>query len=252
MKKIGIVGGVAWPSTADYYRLICQGANAHFRARGHRPPLPTPWIAIESVNQAETRALRGTPEGGEASWAGFDAAFRDAFLRLQAAGCDFGLLASNTPHARLHAIRRGLDLPILDMIDLAARAAAATGAARALVLGTSVTMRGARYPEALRAAGVVPNPRLPEAEIDAMQALIDDDFDGGATPAGTDRLLDACRRHVAEPATTAVLLACTELPLAFPDHADDPVFEAEGFRFVNTSAVHAKAALAAALGEGIA
>ncbi len=39
MKKIGIIGGLAWPSTADYYRLICAGANAHFRSLGH--PMPT-------------------------------------------------------------------------------------------------------------------------------------------------------------------------------------------------------------------
>lgn len=252
MKKIGLVGGVGWPSTADYYRLICSGANAHFRALGHPPPLPTPPIAIESVNQAETRALRGRTGAGEAGWAAFDTVFRDAFRRLAAAGCDFGLIASNTPHSRLHAIRRGLDLPILDMIVEAARATAATGAVHALVLGTSVTMHGDLYPGALRALGVEPIPRLPEAEIEAMQALIDHEFYEGATPAGAARLIEACRRHVPDPASTAVLLACTELPLAFPDHADDTVFEAAGFRFVNTSAVHARAALAAALGESAA
>jgi len=248
MKKIGIVGGVGWPSTIDYYRLICSGANAHFRARGHPPPLPVPWITIESVNQAETRALRGKPGEGEAGWAAFDAVFRDAFRRLQAAGCDFGILASNTPHARLHAIRQGLDLPILDMIEASAQAAAGTGAKRALVLGTSVTMHGDLYPRRLRALGVEPNPRLPEAQIEAMQALIDHEFYAGATPAGTAGLLQLCRRHVPDPEHTAILLACTELPLAFPDHADDPVFAAEGFRFVNTSVVHARAALTEALG----
>lgn len=248
MRKIGIVGGVGWPSTIDYYRLICQGANAHFRARGHAAPLPTPPIAIESVNQAETRALRGRPDG--TGWERFDAVFRDAFRRLGASGCDFGILASNTPHARLHAIRQGLDLPILDMIAENARAAAATGARRALVLGTSVTMQGDLYPDALRALGLQPNPRLPDSEIAAMQALIDEDFYSGATPAGAARLIEACRRHAPEPADTVILLACTELPLAFPDHVDDAVFEARGFRFVNTTAVHARAALAQALGEG--
>jgi len=250
MKKIGIVGGVAWPSTVDYYRLICQGANAHFRALGYEPPLPTPWIAIESVNMAETRSLRGKPDG--TGWESFDAAFRDAFRRLSASGCDFGILASNTPHARLHAIRQGLDLPVIDMIEAVAEATAASGAKHALVLGTSVTMRGPRYPEALRAAGVESNLRLPEAEIEAMQALIDDEFYEGATETGTARLIEVCGRHATDPAGTAILLACTELPLAFPDHADAPVFEAHGFRFVNTTVVHARTALAKALeGEGV-
>jgi len=246
MKKIGIVGGVGWPSTMDYYRLICSGANARFRAQGHPPPLPTPPIAIESVNQAWTRGLRGT-EGDEASWAGFDAAFRDAFLRLEAAGCDFGLIASNTPHARLHAIRQGVTMPIVDLLEEASRTAAATGAQKALVLGTSVTMRGTIYPRLLADLGLEPNPRLPEPEIEAMQHLIDHEFYSGATPTGAADLIATCRRLVANPSDTVVLLACTELPLAFPAHADDPVFEAEGFRFVNTSAAHAAAALEMAL-----
>jgi len=245
MKKIGIVGGVAWPSTADYYRLICQGANAHFRALGHPAPLPTPPIAIESVNQAETRALRGRPDG--TGWEGFDAVFRQALLRLEAAGCDVAVIASNTPHARLDAIREGVALPVISIVDATAEAARASGAARALVLGTSVTMRGDLYPRRLRALGIQSNPPLPEAEIEAMQALIDHEFYEGATPAGAARLIETCRRHVAEPGDTAVLLACTELPLAFPAHAADPVFEAEGFRFVNSTAAHAGAVLAAAL-----
>ena len=44
MRKIGIIGGLAWPSTMDYYRLICSLTNAHFRAQGHDVPLPAPPI----------------------------------------------------------------------------------------------------------------------------------------------------------------------------------------------------------------
>jgi aspartate racemase len=245
MKKIGIIGGLAWPSTADYYRLICSGANAHFRARGHPMPLPVPPMTVESVNIAETRKLRGNPDG--TGWEAFDTVFRDAFRRLERAGCDFGLIASNTPHARLAAIRQGLDLPIISIIEETARETQRLGTSRALVLGTAVTMRSTLYPDALRARGVEPNPRLPEAEIEAMQRLIDTDFYDGATPEGRDRLLNVCRAHAPDPANTAILLACTELPLAFPAHADDASFEVDGLRFVNTSVVHAKAALAEAL-----
>ena len=245
MKKIGIIGGLAWPSTADYYRLICTGANAHFRAQGHPMPLPTPPIVIESVNMAETRKLRGNPDG--TGWQRFDTVFRETFRRLERAGCDFGIIASNTPHARLDAIRQGLDLPIISIIEETAREAARIGASHALVLGTAVTMRGVQYPRRLRELGVAPNPRLPEAEIDAMQRLIDTEFYQGATRAGASQLLEVCRQHAPDPAHTAILLACTELPLAFPAHSDDASFQAQGFRFVNTSVVHARAALAEAL-----
>ncbi len=244
MRKIGLLGGMAWPSTLDYYRALCTGANARFRAEGHGAPLPTPPIVIDSVNIAETRALRGV-EGDEASWAGYDAAILGVFERLAGAGAEVLAMASNTPHARLDAIRERLPGPVVSILDETASVAAERGATRALVLGTSVTMRGGHYPAALRAHGIAPVPRLPEAEIEAMQRLIDTEFYDGATPSGRAALLDRCDRHGGRAADTAVLLACTELPLAFPDHLDDPVFEAEGFTFINTAAAHVRGILRA-------
>lgn len=247
MKKIGILGGVGWASTLDYYRGICAGSwkrqsDAGVKARSG--PLPCPRITIESVNQAQTRSLRGQP-GDEASWAAFDAVFREAMLVLQQAGCDFAVIASNTPHTRLHAIRQGITMPILSIFDATAEATAQNGVASALVIGTRVTMQAGNYGEVLAQHGVTANGLLPEAEIDEAQAMIDEDFHGGASPSARDRLLRFCNRHAS--ADTAVILACTELPLAFPDHIDDVSFEAEGFLFINPSAAHVAAALERAL-----
>ena len=139
MKKIGLLGGMAWPSTIDYYRAICEGATAYHRARGADVPVPVPWITIESVNMAETRALRGR-EGGEASWQDFDAAIAGVLQRLEAAGCDLVAMASNTPHARLHAVRDAVSVPIISILDQTAKAAAATGSMNALVLGTAICL----------------------------------------------------------------------------------------------------------------
>ena len=246
MKKIGLLGGMAWPSTIDYYRAICEGANAHFRAEGAALPLPVPWITIDSVNIAETRALRGR-EGDEGSWAAYDAMLLGVFERLVAAGCEVLAMASNTPHARLHAIRDRVKTPIVSILDETAKAASESGTARALVLGTSVTMEGAHYPRTLREHGVTPNEPVPQDEIDAMQHLIDTEFYEGATPKGRAGLLEMCERHVADPRDTSVLLACTELPLAYPEHRDEAVFEADGYHFVNTAAAHVAAILRTAL-----
>ncbi|WP_319546447.1 aspartate/glutamate racemase family protein [Ruegeria conchae] len=244
MKKIGILGGVGWASTVDYYRAIAEGAGRYFAERGHGSPLPIPPMTIESVTQAETRALRGVA-GDEDSWAAFDAVFREALLTLEHAGCDFGIIASNTPHARLHAIREGVSMPILSIFDATADATASTGATNALVLGTAITMQATNYADRLAAEGITANTRLPEPEIAEMQAMIDSDFYGGASDTAHARLLAFCNKHAAP--GTAILLACTELPLAFPDHLDDPVFEADGHLFINPSAAHVAAALNEAL-----
>ncbi|MEX0339829.1 MAG: aspartate/glutamate racemase family protein [Arenibacterium sp.] len=244
MKKIGILGGVGWASTIDYYRGICAGANAYFEARGATSPLPVPPITIESVVQSQTRALRGKP-GDEESWAAFDAVFRAALLTLEQAGCDFAVMASNTPHTRLHAIRQGVTLPVLSIYDATAEATAAQNPKRALVLGTAVTMQSDKYARALATAGVAANPMLAEPAIAEMQAMIDEDFYGGAGPNARSRLLSYCAEH-SRPGD-AILLACTELPLAFPDHIDDVVFSADGYQFINPSAAHISAALREAL-----
>ncbi|RLK08089.1 aspartate/glutamate racemase family protein [Ruegeria conchae] len=244
MKKIGILGGVGWASTVDYYRAIAEGAGRYFAERGHGSPLPIPPMTIESVTQAKTRALRGVA-GDEDSWAAFDAVFREALLTLEHAGCDFGIIASNTPHARLHAIREGVSMPILSIFDATADATTSTGATNALVLGTAVTMQATNYADRLAAEGITANTRLPEPEIAEMQAMIDSDFYGGASDTAHARLLAFCNKHAAP--GTAILLACTELPLAFPDHLDDPVFEADGHLFINPSAAHVAAALNEAL-----
>ncbi|SDX56859.1 aspartate racemase [Ruegeria halocynthiae] len=246
MKKIGILGGVGWASTVDYYRAIAEGAGRYFAERGHGSPLPIPPMTIESVTQAKTRALRGVADNEE-SWTAFDAVFREALLTLEHAGCDFGIIASNTPHARLHSIRNGVSMPILSIFDATAEAAASTGATKALVLGTTVTMQATNYAERLVAEGITANPRLPETEIAEMQAMIDSDFYGGASETAHARLLAFCNKHAAP--GTAILLACTELPLAFPDHLDDPVFEADGHLFINPSAAHVSTALSEALEE---
>ncbi|WP_171178012.1 aspartate/glutamate racemase family protein [Ruegeria sp. HKCCD8929] len=244
MKKIGILGGVGWASTVDYYRAIAEGAGRFFAERGHGSPLPVPPMTIESVTQAKTRALRGNPDD-EVSWAAFDAVFREALLTLEKAGCDFAIIASNTPHARLHAIRQGVTLPILSIFDETARATAATGATQALVLGTTVTMQARNYAETLSTHGITANDTLPDSEIAEMQAMIDEDFYGGASNRARARLLEFCNAH-AEPGT-AILLACTELPLAFPEHLDAVSFEADEHLFVNPSAAHVAAALSEAL-----
>lgn len=248
MKKIGIVGGVGWPSTLDYYRLICTASNAHFRKMGTSLPYPTPPMTIESLVMHETRGYRAKPGDGDDAWARYDAAFRGALQRLQGAGCDFGIIANNTSHTRLSSIRKGLSMPIISILEETADVARSSGAANALVLGTDVTMRADDYASVLLDRGITPNERLPSGVIDGLQSLIDTEFEQGGTATGRCKLIELCDAHVSDRSNTVVLLACTELPLAFPDHADSVSFAADGYRFMNTTAAHAYAALQAALG----
>ena len=250
MKKIGIVGGAAWQSTAEYYRMLCTWSAAHHQGAGMKGLMPTPPMAIESLVMRETRALRAAPGSGEAGWAAYDDVIRQALLRLERAGCDFAIIANNTMHTRLHAITKGVQIDVLSILSASATAARTTCKQNALVLGTSVTMRSDDYARALKAEGLAPNKRLDEAVIDRMQALIDAEFYADPIGAGArEGLMAICRAEAPDPANTVILLACTELPLAFPDHLEDPVFVSGGYTFVNTTAAHVQAALDRSLAD---
>jgi len=125
MKKIGVIGGLHWQSTVEYYTGLCTKTNEHYRAKGATPPYPTPHILIESLDIAETRKLRGR-EGDEVSWERYDKVFREALLRLREAGAEFGVIASNTPHMRLNGITKGLQFPVVSILGATAEAAASS------------------------------------------------------------------------------------------------------------------------------
>jgi aspartate racemase len=141
---------------------------------------------LESLNIAETRMLRGV-EGDGLSWRKYDQVFRDAIWRLEIAGADFVIMASTTPQMRLSAIRDGLDIPIVSILDATARAVVRNGGKRALVPGTPVAMRGSVYPQALRDCGVDVLSVDTEDDITALETVIDNELYRGE--------IDAARKH---------------------------------------------------------
>jgi aspartate racemase len=246
MKKIGMIGGLAWPSTIEYYRGLCIKTNEHYKRLGVTPPYPTPPMVIESLNINETRQLRGQ-ESDEASWGRYDSVFRETFWRLRKAGADFGFIASNTPHMRLKSIIKGLDLPVISILDVTAKVVRDLGGKRVLILGTAVTMKSTAYAETLQKYGMEAFPRLDEKRIMEFERLIDVDLYEQAIPEVRERILSLCRKFVNDRNDDVVCLACTELPLAFPEHKDSAIFKADGMWFVNTTAVHLEAILREAL-----
>jgi aspartate racemase len=242
MKKIGIIGGLAWPSTVEYYSGLCKRTNEHFKARGVPAPYPTPHIIIESLNINETRKLRGRA-GDEASWDGYERVFRETFLRLRKAGADIGVIASNTPHMRLNGITKGLDFPVVSILDATAQAVRNLSGERALILGTSVTMGSPAYAVTLEKYGIEALPRLDEKGAYELDRLIDIDLFQGEIEGARERILSLCRELVGDRTKDVVCLACTELPLAFPEHKEVASFKVDNMWFVNTTVVHIEAVL---------
>ena len=241
-KKIGIVGGVSWMSTVEYYNAICQMSHRYSFAQTSSRPPPIPEMTIESLNINYTVNHRGQP-GDDKSWLLFESYYRNALKRLEASKVDFAIIASNTPHNRFEQITAGLRIPVLSIFDEVAKVCVGNNIGTVLILGTEPTMSSSVFPSVLEKHGV--KGVLPDAGPDRelVTSLIDELHSGTAHNAAR-RMQTLAAKYMPSVSERpyAVGLSCTELPLAFPDHLHTPVFRVDGIYYLNTTIIHAKAA----------
>ena len=242
MKKIGIVGGIAWPSTVDYYSQICRRSEQwHFASNLAGVP-STPEMSIESLDVNKAVSYLGNDEDEE-SWQQFDDYHRAALQRVEASGAEFALMASNTPHHRFAAIVRGIGIPVIDLFDAVAGEAARIGAREVLILGTAQTMKSPRFREQFAKHGVEATGPRDETARAMTGGLIAElqlgEYEGARERLGTIASLALKRPFRARP---VVCLACTELPLAFQEQKMLTTFEYDGILYINSIAVHINAA----------
>lgn len=248
MKKIGIVGGVAWPSTAAYYAGICRCSEQWHLARNPKSMPSTLEMSIESLDENKAVSLLGVDDD-EDSWTRFDDYHRAALKRLEISGADFAVIASNTPHHRFATIVRGIGIPILNIIDVVAKESARIGASQVLTLGTAVTMRSAKFREGFAQYGVEASGPRDEAARAMTVGLIAElqlgKLEGAAARLGKIGRISFEGRFGTRP---VVCLACTELSLAFQEQKMRPCFEHDGIVYLNSTALHIDAAFDFAVG----
>jgi aspartate racemase len=242
MKKIGIVGGVAWPSTVEYYSELCRRSERwHLDRNPHTVP-STPEISIESLDHSKAVSYLGRDDS-EDSWRHFDDYHRAALNRLTAGGADFALIASNSAHHRFATIVREIEIPVLSIIDAIAKECAKIGACEVLIMGTALVMRSPRFREGFAKYGIEASGPRDEASranaVDLIGEVQLGKIEGAANRLGAIAKLSFQRQFGAQP---VVCLACTELPLAFPDHKTLATFNYDGVLYINSSAAHINAA----------
>jgi len=242
MKKIGIVGGVAWRSTLEYYSQICRRCEQAQLARNPKTIPSIPEISIESLDFHKAVSYLGRDDE-EASWRQFDEYHRRALLRLESSGAEVALIASNTPHHRFTPIVRGIRIPVLNIVDAAARESARIGATEVLILGTTLTMQSKPFREGFEKLGIpAAGPRSAQAR--GRTVALTEELQVGNGKGAAEELCAIVRRATSRAESQpSVCLACTELPLAFPQHSMRASFEHDGIRFINPTAAHIEAVL---------
>jgi len=241
-KKIGIVGGVSWISTLEYYQAICEMSHRCKNMQNQNGPAPIPEMTIESLNINKSISLRGRP-GDDESWRAFEAYFRNALNRLEASDVDFAIIASNTPHNRFDQITEGVGIPVLNIFEEVAKTCVKNNIVKALILGTEPTMSSQVFPNVLRKhgiSGILPNIGDDQDNIISLISLLQSE----KSNRGSEQIqshADTYLRATSDE-SSAVCLSCTELSLAFPKHLNVPIFKINGITYMNTILIHAKAA----------
>jgi aspartate racemase len=220
MPIIGLVGGIAPPSTIDYYNLLIQ----KYRAR-HEESFPH--ILINSIDLAGMLAL---VEAGKLD-ALTDHLVRE-IERLARAGAEIALITSNTPHLVFDRVQRRAPIPLVSIVEAARDAVSAAGMRRVGLIGSRYTMEGAFYSDVFARKGMtvtVPGP--------AERAYIDNEYQsnfiyGRFSVTARLKILEIVARMTRDEGMEGVVLGGTELPLALGDTSGLTL------RFFNTTLIH--------------
>ena len=230
MRKLGIIGGTSWASTALYYEQINKGIAARLGG------LHSALLSIESLEMAPFAAMQLAGD-----WDGVAKVAVEAARRLKASGAEGLLLASNTGHKVHDEVASATDLPIIHIADAAAEKLIADGVKRIGLLGTRFTMTEDFIRGRIEERGITIMPMHPDAARE-VDRIIYEELAAGRVVRSSQRTLKTLITEMAKIKTQAIVLGCTELVLAVDTRANVlPVYD--------TTAIHARAAVEWMLGE---
>jgi aspartate racemase len=225
VRTIGLIGGLSWESSAEYYRIINEAAQRRLGGVHSARSL------MYSFNFGEIEALQHA-----GNWPAAEAMMIDAARRLERGGAELLVICSNTMHLMAEAIERATAMPLLHIADPTGVAIAARGHRRVALLGTAFTMEKAFYRERLeRRFGLevlIPGDR----ERADVHEIIYRELVKGEVHDASRRCYQETIEALAARGAEAVILGCTEIMLLVkPEDSVLPVFD--------TTTLHAEAAL---------
>jgi aspartate racemase len=229
MKTIGLVGGLTWHSTIDYYRIMNQQVNE--RMGGDTAAN----VVIYSVNFGEIRELT---QGG--NWARIAAVISEAARKTEAAGAACLLLGANTMHHIAEEVAAAVSIPLIHIADATSKAITAKNIRTVALLGTRYTMQFDFFRNKLASHGIktmVP----PEAAADIINTSIYEELGKGILLPETKARYTRIISQLVQEGAEGVILGCTEIPLLIKqEDCPVPVFD--------TTLLHATAAVDFSLG----
>jgi aspartate racemase len=229
MKTIGLLGGMTWHSTIDYYRLINEGIQSRLGGSSSAR------CVLYSVEFGEFEELQ---KAGD--WDRLTRLMVDAALKVEGAGADLMIICANTMHRTAEAIIAATAIPLIHIADAAAAEIRKARLKTVGLLGTRYTMEQDFYRRRLEQKHGLRVLIPYEADRTRVHDIIYTELGRGlikdSSRAEYLAIIERLRTRGAE----GVVLGCTEIPLLIkPGDAPIPLFD--------TTALHAQAAVEAAL-----
>ena len=229
MRRIGLLGGMSWESTALYYQLLNEGVGQRL---GGLHSADCVLVSVDFAAIARLQAAGRWEEAGQL--------LAGKARALQVAGAEVLLLCTNTMHKVADQIEGAVDIPLLHIIDVTAAAAQRAGASRVGLLATGFTMEQSFYRDRMASHGV--DVIVPEAAArELVHRVIYEELCRGIVSDASRVKVQEVIADLVEEGAEAIILGCTEIELLI-GQADSPV------PVLPTTQLHATAALDAALG----
>jgi len=231
MKTIGLIGGMSWESSAEYYRIMNE--NVKEKLGG----LHSVKCILYSVDFDEIAALQHKGE-----WIELTKLMVGFARRLEDAGADFIVIATNTMHKMAEEVQGNIHIPLLHIADATGEKIIEKGVHRPGLLGTKFTMEEDFYKGRLREKYelevIVPT----DTDRNAVDEIIYNELCVGIiTQASKENFQEVINGLVSNGAD-GVILGCTEIPLLISqEDVDVPLFD--------TTTIHSRAAVELALKE---
>ncbi|HDM8128163.1 TPA: aspartate/glutamate racemase family protein [Vibrio harveyi] len=229
MKTIGLIGGMSWESTANYYQIINREVKARLGG------LHSGKVCLYSVDFAEIETLQH-----QGRWDDTAIILAQAAKSVEAGGADFILICTNTMHKVADQIQQAVNIPLVHIADATAEQLVVDGIKKVGLLGTRFTMEQDFYKQRL----------IDKFGVDVVVPSSDDQtivHDVIYNELCKGEVHDDSRQHyltiiekLVEQGAEAVILGCTEIAmLVEPQHTDVKLYD--------TTEIHAKAAVEKAL-----
>jgi aspartate racemase len=233
MRKLGLLGGISWVSTLDYYRYINEGVNERLGGLDYAE------CVVYSLNFNDIQRF---------GWDDWDRTFQTlaaAAMHLKAAGAEAIVLCANTAHALADSLEAHVGLPVLHIATATACEIGKRKLHKVALLGTKFTMELPFYRDKLAQHGIETIIPTDQGTRDFIQKTLKEELGRGITTDATRRayleIIDALVARGAE----GVVFGCTELPLLLTQaEVAVPIFD--------TTRIHANAAVEWALTDAAA